>query len=81
MDKYNYDKLRGRIIEKFHSVSEFCEPQNLDMAKSGMYTYLKTGKPFPGALVGKMAKLLEIEPEDIGIYFFASMFQTAKQKE
>lgn len=77
MERYNYNKLRGRIIEKFHSVSNFCSKENLDMAQSGFYTYLKTGKPFPGALVGKIAKLLEIEPEEIGLYFFTPMFQTA----
>ena len=65
-----YDKLRGKIIEKYHSISNFAK--EMKVSQSGIYTTIKMGKPFPANKIYEFAEKLDIGLEEIGIYFFST---------
>jgi hypothetical protein len=72
---FDFDKLRGRIVEKYGSQAELCR-------QTGIFT--------PGALSEKLANryhftmaeihalcapdVLDIAAEDIGLYFYTPKF-------
>ena len=65
---FTFDKLIGRIIEKFGSRKAFASA--MEMAESSLSDRL-TGKiPFRQEEIWRAAKLLDIRPEEIGEYFF-----------
>ncbi len=65
---FDYSKLRGRIIEKFKSQTAFVEKfgvsQNVFSQKMNNKIRFTTND------IIKIAQMLEIQEEDIGIYFF-----------
>lgn len=65
---FNYDKLRGKIIEKYRSISNFAK--QLGVAQSGLYMIISSGKPLSSVKIIEMCELLEITQEEIGSYFF-----------
>lgn len=65
---YSYSKLRGRIIEKYGSLSAFCEHLPISMNSLSKKMTGKTG--FSQEDIEEWSKLLEISPEDYAAYFF-----------
>lgn len=66
--KFNYNKLKGRIIEKIGSFSEFANM--LGMSYQSLNMKLTNNRHFSQDQILKSADLLDIELQDIGIYFF-----------
>lgn len=66
---YSYDKLRGRIIEKFGSQGEFAEKVGISPTSVSLKMTGKTG--FSQAEMVRWANLLDIPVEEYGQYFFA----------
>lgn len=67
--QYSYDKLRGRIVEKYGSQEKFAEvigisPNSLSKKMTG-----KTG--FSQKDIIRWAELLDIDKADYSEYFFA----------
>lgn len=66
----NYNKLKGRIIEKFGTLGLFAEA--LGISRIALYYKLKGRNDFSTKDIIKIVELLEIEPEEIGDYFFSA---------
>ena len=65
---FNYSKLRGRIIEKYGSQSDFakafgCSDRTLSLKMNGK-------RPWKQTEILSAIKLLELSEEDIQDYFF-----------
>ena len=65
---FNYSKLRGRIIEKYGSQSDFakafgCSDRTLSLKMNGK-------RPWKQTDILSAIKLLELSEEDIQDYFF-----------
>ena len=63
-----YRRLRGRIIEKFGSVSAFSD--RIGKARNGVSVKLNGKVKFNTNDIRQWAEALEITPEEIGVYFF-----------
>jgi len=66
---FDYSKLKGRIIEKYDTLSAFAEAlgikvQSVSAKLTGRINLTKKD-------VITWSQLLDIKPKDIGIYFFA----------
>ncbi len=74
--KLNYNKLRGRIKEKLGTEGAFARA----IGRSQNYiTKVFQGKSyFTQADVCRSADILDIDQNDIGIYFFAPEFTNAE---
>ena len=74
--KLNYNKLRGRIKEKLGTEGAFARA----IGRSQNYiTKVFQGKSyFTQADVCRSADILDIDQNDIGIYFFAPEFTNAQ---
>lgn len=64
---FNYSKLKGRIIEKYDSLSAFAE--KIGISAAAVSTRLETGQAFTTATLIDWAEALDIEVNDFGIYF------------
>lgn len=65
---FNYSKLRGRIVEKYGSQSDFakafgCSDRTLSLKMNGK-------RPWKQTEILSAIKLLELSEEDIQDYFF-----------
>lgn len=67
--EYKYNKLRGRIVEKYGSLSAFSEHTIISRVSISNKMTGKCG--FSQEDIEEWAKLLDIAPEDYGSYFFA----------
>lgn len=65
---YDYSKLRGRIIEKFGTMSSFAEELGITLVAVSNKMNNKTG--FTRSDIEKWAKLLDISSGDYDVYFF-----------
>ncbi len=64
----NYAKLRGRMVEKYGSIEKTAEASGL---RRDMISLALNGKrQFTQADILTLARVLEIEDEEIGAYFF-----------
>lgn len=63
-----YAKLRGRIVEKFGTVTAFAEAIGLSRVSVTNKLSEKTG--FSQEDITKWCEALEIELDEIGCYFF-----------
>ena len=63
-----YPKLRGRIYEKYGSLSAFADA--LGVSKQVISQKLNKHQGFTIANIGKWSELLDIQQEEIGVYFF-----------
>ena len=61
-------KLRGRIIEKYGTIGAFCDAVGFSRVTASKVLYGKT-TPTPKHLM-EWCRLLGIEREDIGIFFY-----------
>ena len=71
---FNYRKLRGRIIEKYGSQSDFakafgCSDRTLSLKMNGK-------RPWKQTEILSAIKLLELSEEDIQDYFFTLEVQS-----
>lgn len=67
--KVDYSKLRGRIIEKYGTITNFAKL--LGVSQSTLNTKLVKGTSFSPSQLRKTCSLLGISLEEIGSYFFA----------
>lgn len=67
--RYAYDKLRGRIIERFKTQERFA--QSLGISKNSLSLKMNGKTGFSQDDVKKWCDLLDIKTEEIGEYFFA----------
>lgn len=65
---YTYNKLRGRIVEKYGSLTAFCEHLTISMNSLSKKMTGKTG--FSQEDIEKWAELLDISPAEYAQYFF-----------
>ena len=65
---YTYDKLRGRIVEKFGTQDKFA--QVLGISKTSLSKKMTGKAGFSQADVNKWTSLLDIDNSEIGLYFF-----------
>ena len=65
---FDYSKLRGRIVEKFCSISKFAE--NLSISRVSVDYKLNNKIQISRADIIEWSRLLDIEPSEYGIYFF-----------
>ena len=64
----NYAKLRGRMVEKYGSIEKTAEASGL---RRDMISLALNGKrQFTQADILTLARVLEVEDEEIGAYFF-----------
>lgn len=66
---FKYNKLRGRIIEKFGSIRAFADAYGISL--NSMSRKLTGKMAISTKDIVKMAKLLGIEPHEYHEYFFA----------
>lgn len=65
---FDYSKLRGRIVEKYGSISKFSEQLDISRTSLDLKLNNKVGISRPEIIT--WSKLLDIDKKDIGIYFF-----------
>ena len=65
---YKYDKLRGRIVEKYGTQGNFAEI--LGISKNSMSKKMNCGTGFSQEDIILWSKLLNIKKEEYGTYFF-----------
>lgn len=68
--EFDFSKLRGRIIEKFGSVSGFAKAMLMSDASASYRMNNKT--PWNGTEIYRAIQpdILDIEPNEIPVYFF-----------
>lgn len=66
--KYNYDKLRGRIIEKCGSQKKFA--QTMGCSERTISLKLNNVIQFKQDEIKKITDVLELTSKDIPVYFF-----------
>lgn len=65
---FNYNKLKGRIVEKFGNQTKFAEV--FGVSENTMSLKLNNKVRFTADDIVKIVKLLDIPAEEIGLYFF-----------
>lgn len=68
---FRYNKLRGRIIEKFGSQAEFSK--KIGQSEQIVTAKLAGRSSFTQDNIIKWSKALDIDQNDIGSYFFAQI--------
>lgn len=66
--KFDFSKLRGRIVEKFGSQAAFAKA--LGISENSFSKKMNKKSRFSADDIVKMSELLEISKEEIGEYFF-----------
>lgn len=74
---YNYSKLRGKIIEKFGTLGQFSKAMEWSDRTNGLKLNGKV--EWKQNEIVTAINLLDIEPEDIDIYFFDLRVQRIEQ--
>lgn len=72
-----YNKLKGRIIEKFGTVEKFAEAMGL--SSSSLSQKLNNGTSFRQSQIPQACFLLGIPSEEVGEYFFTVVVQKTEQ--
>ena len=65
---FNYNKLKGRIIEKFGTQSKFAIA--MEWSERTLSLKLNGNIPWKQTDIAKAIDLLELSEKDISIYFF-----------
>lgn len=66
---YTYNKLRGRIVEKYGTQEKFAEA--IGMTKQGISLKMTGKTSFSQNDINRWCELLDIRTEQISDYFFA----------
>lgn len=69
MPYYSYDKLRGKIVEKYGTQEKFA--QELGISKTSLSLKMNGKTNFSQADIVEWIELLGIDASEIGQYFFA----------
>lgn len=70
---FEYNKLRGRIREKFVTQENFANA--LEMAKTTLSFKLNNKVSWTQQEINKACKLLDIEDSDVTVFFFTEKVQ------
>jgi len=65
---FDYSKLRGRIVEKYGTQSNFVE--NFGVSENSFSRKMNNKSRFSSDDIVRMTAMLDIKKEDIGAYFF-----------
>lgn len=65
---YNYDKLKGRIVEKFGSQVAFAKA--LGISEKTISNKLSGKRYFTQLEISRSVSLLGLRPKDVDTYFF-----------
>lgn len=68
---YDYSKLRGRIVEKFGTISAFTKALGSSTVTVSVKLNNKSG--FSRSDIEHWSELLEIPSAEIGLYFFVKI--------
>jgi transcriptional regulator with XRE-family HTH domain len=71
---FNYNKLRGRIVEKFGTLDAFASAINL--SNHTVSKYLNNKIPWKQTNIDAAVRALNIPPEEISAYFFTPNVQS-----
>ena len=75
---FDTSKLRGRIVEKVRTITQFCNVSGSD--PSAVSRYLNTGDPISQKTICKWADALDIPADEIGLYFFRPKVHETEQE-
>lgn len=67
---FNYNKLKGRIVEKFGSQAKFAEA--MDWSERTLSLKINGKIPWKQTDICKAIELLQLSETDIQIYFFST---------
>ena len=70
---FEYDKLKGRIIEKFGTQARFAKEMN--WSERTMSLKMKGDRPWKQTDICRAIGLLGLSKDDISTYFFTSKVQ------
>ena len=70
---FDYRKLRGRIVEKYETITNFCNAVGFD--RSSFTAKLKSGAGLKQATIITIAEALEIEDGEYSEYFFTPLVE------
>lgn len=65
---FNYQKLRGRMVEKYGSQTEFAKA--FGVSENTMSQKMNNKTRFTSDDIIKITDMLEIDQNDVGEYFF-----------
>lgn len=65
---FNYNKLRGRIIEKYSTIGKFADA--LGITFESLSKKLNNKVAFSQKEIKRICELLEIADGEVGVYFF-----------
>ena len=71
---FDYSKLRGRIVEKYGTIKVFADA--IKMNVSTVSQLLNNHRVLDQKHIVTMAKALDINADEIPMYFFASVVQS-----
>ena len=74
---FNYDKLKGRIIEKFGTQYRFAEA--MEWSERTLCLKLSSSRSWKQEDICKAIFLLELKEKDIPTYFFKQRVQNIEQ--
>lgn len=69
--EFNHDKLRGKIVEVFRTQTNFAK--ELGMTKASVSAKIKSNTALSQSDIFKMSKLLGLNQDEIGEYFFTEL--------
>lgn len=72
--KFNYNKLRGRIIELYGTIGKFAE--EYDNSETILSKKLNNHVAFTQKEIIRLCELLNIDKSEIGDYFFTFVVQS-----
>ena len=75
--EFNFSKLRGRIVEKFGKQEDFAKAVGISYVS--LSKRLNNHLEFSAREILRMSNILEINLEDIPLYFFAVKVQKHEQ--
>ncbi len=68
---FNYDKLKGKIKEKFGTQENFAKA--MELSNTSVSFKLNNKSEWSQQEISKAARLLEIADNEISLYFFAAL--------
>ena len=77
MVSFNYSKLAGRIKEKFGTQSNFAKAMGL--SERSLSLKMNNRMPWKQTEILKAIELLDIDTEQVHLYFFTEKVEVSKQ--
>ncbi|MCI8621110.1 MAG: DUF739 family protein [Clostridia bacterium] len=78
MKRYNYEKLKSKIKEKFQSQSDFAQKLNISYASLNNKLNQKT--PFEQDEIMRSIEIFRLEPFEVMEYFFTEEVEKTSTK-